>query len=108
MSVDYMSMSRKELETHRKDLDKAMSSLDDREKKAALAAAEKAAGEHGFSLSDLVSGSGRGQGKSRTKGVAKYRNPADPSQTWTGKGRRPKWIVDAEEAGRPISDFEIG
>ena len=107
MSIDYMTMNRKDLESHRKDLDKAMSSLDDRERKAALAAAEKAAAEHGFSLSDIVAGGGRSQTKGRAKGVPKYRNPADPSQTWTGKGRRPKWILEAEEAGRPVSDFEI-
>ena len=34
----------------------------------------------------------------------KYRNPKDPSQTWTGRGRRPTWIV---EAGGNIERFLI-
>ncbi|GGL52544.1 H-NS histone family protein [Wenxinia marina] len=107
MAVDLDNMNRKELESLRKDVDRALSTLADREKKAALAAAEKAAAEHGYSLADLTNASTARSRKSGTKGAPKYRNPADPSQTWTGKGRRPKWIVDAESAGRPLSDFEI-
>jgi len=34
-------------------------------------------------------------GKGKTKGTvaAKYRNPEDPSQTWSGRGKRPLWLV---------------
>lgn len=28
----------------------------------------------------------------RVSGTPKYRNPADQAQTWTGRGKRPKWI----------------
>lgn len=38
----------------------------------------------------------------RMKGVklpAKYRNPLDPNQTWTGRGVDPNWIVKLREAG---------
>ncbi len=37
-----------------------------------------------------------------TKGVklpAKYRNPLDPNQTWTGRGVDPSWIAKLREAG---------
>lgn len=107
MNVDLDTMDRKGLERLRKDVDRALDKLADRERKAALAAAEKAAAEHGYKLSELTS---NGDGKSRkgaSKGVPKYRNPDDANQTWTGKGRRPRWIVEAEAAGRPLSDFEI-
>jgi DNA-binding protein H-NS len=44
-------------------------------------------------------GSGKGAGKAPSKragaGIAKYRNPADPAQTWTGFGKKPNWFVDA-------------
>lgn len=30
--------------------------------------------------------------KPRINGVAKYRNPKDPAQTWTGRGKTPAWI----------------
>jgi DNA-binding protein H-NS len=29
----------------------------------------------------------------------KYRNPADPQQTWTGRGRSPQWVQALREAG---------
>ena len=38
----------------------------------------------------------------------KYRNPENPDMTWSGRGRRPAWIREAVEAGRSMSDFEIG
>lgn len=39
---------------------------------------------------------------------AKYRHPENPDLTWSGRGRRPAWIREAVEAGRALSDFEIG
>jgi DNA-binding protein H-NS len=54
----------------------------------------------GFNASELFGGK-RGKGG---KVAPKYRNPKDPSQTWTGRGRRPLWIV---EAGGNIQRFLI-
>lgn len=52
----------------------------------------------GLSLDDVypTRGGGRG-GKAGKRGVVapKYRNPEDPSQTWTGRGKRPLWFVAA-------------
>ena len=30
----------------------------------------------------------------------KYRNPADKTQTWTGRGRMPAWAAELSEAGK--------
>jgi len=38
---------------------------------------------------------------------AMYRNPADQSQTWTGRGRQPKWIADALAKGKSLDDFRF-
>lgn len=35
--------------------------------------------------------------RTRNPGVAKYRNPADPTQTWTGRGKKPAWMAEAED-----------
>lgn len=40
-------------------------------------------------------------------GKARFRNPADESQTWTGRGRQPKWIAEALAGGKSIDDFRI-
>lgn len=44
--------------------------------------------------------------KGAGKVVAKYRNPADGS-TWTGRGLKPRWLVEAIEAGRTQDEFLI-
>lgn len=37
--------------------------------------------------------------KKRRQRKAKYVNPADPSQTWAGRGRRPEWLRKYLEGG---------
>jgi DNA-binding protein H-NS len=39
--------------------------------------------------------------------LPKYRNP-QTSETWSGRGKRPRWLVAAIKTGRKIEDFEIG
>ncbi|MEX5728252.1 DNA-binding protein H-NS [Rhodovulum iodosum] len=102
MAVDLDSMSLKELEKLRKNIDKAIARLEVRRKDDARKAAEEAARQFGFSLDELTDGK-----KPKKTSPPKYRNPEDPKQTWTGRGRQPRWIKDAIEAGRPMSDFEI-
>ena len=61
--------------------------------------AEKA----GFDIKELF---GK-RGSPRGTGVAKYRNPKDSSQTWTGRGRKPNWLVDAVKKGAKTESFKI-
>ena len=37
----------------------------------------------------------------------KYQNPSVPSETWSGRGKQPKWLVSALKAGGKIEDFRI-
>ena len=39
--------------------------------------------------------------------LPKFRNPAAPHQTWTGRGKRPLWVTDLLNAGMSIQDFRI-
>jgi len=41
------------------------------------------------------------------QGQARFRNPADDSQTWTGRGRQPRWIAEALSGGKSLDDFRI-
>ena len=45
--------------------------------------------------------------KLEKKRSIKYRNTDDHSETWTGRGRKPTWLVEALAAGRDIEDFAI-
>jgi DNA-binding protein H-NS len=39
--------------------------------------------------------------------LPKYRNPDRPSETWSGRGRQPRWLAAQFEAGRHLDDFRI-
>lgn len=109
MTKDLSSMTRAELESLKLQVEKALIDAAEKEKKAALAAAEKAAAAHGFSLAEIT---GLMQGKkpkaaAKSSAPAKYRNPADESQTWTGKGRQPQWFKDALATGVSPEALEV-
>jgi DNA-binding protein H-NS len=104
--IELDTMSRSELVKLRSDVDKAIASVADRERKKAIEAAERAAAEHGFSLAELTGAPIAGK-RGKSKSPAKYRNPDDATQTWSGRGRKPRWIIEASAAGRDLSDYEI-
>jgi DNA-binding protein H-NS len=39
--------------------------------------------------------------------LPKFQNPSAPGETWSGRGKRPRWLVAALKAGSRIEDFEI-
>jgi DNA-binding protein H-NS len=39
--------------------------------------------------------------------LPKYRNPKVPSETWSGRGKQPRWLVAAMTSGRKIDDFKV-
>lgn len=60
--------------------------------------------EHGFDIHDLLGLRGKGKGSV----APKYRDPKNPENTWTGRGRMPRWLTAATK-GRKASkeDFLI-
>ncbi len=43
----------------------------------------------------------------RTALIPKYRNPAQPSETWAGRGRHPRWLIAQLRSGRQLDEFRI-
>ena len=39
--------------------------------------------------------------------LPKYQNPSTPTETWSGRGKQPRWLVSALKAGSSIEDFRI-
>ena len=37
----------------------------------------------------------------------KFRNPAEPSETWAGRGKKPRWLTAQLKSGKRIDDFRI-
>ncbi|MCK0150575.1 H-NS histone family protein [Marivita sp. S6314] len=104
MDIDFNDLSKEELKKIVKGAEKALKTIDERRKAEAKKAAESAAKEYGFSLDELLGGTGK---KTGSKGAPKYRNPDDASQTWTGKGRKPNWVNAALDAGKSLDDLKI-
>ncbi len=104
MKIDLKKLSGAELEELIEQAQKELKTVRAREKNEALKAAKAAAAKFGFSLDELSGGSTKSKG---SKSAPKYANPADPSQTWSGRGRKPQWVHDAIGAGKDISDLEI-
>ena len=69
---------------------------------------KEVAARYGLSLDEIASGISSGSSAAKTKRQVppKFRHP-ETGQTWTGRGRRPKWIEAWEEAGGSIEDLRI-
>ena len=112
--TEYENMSRKELMALRANIDRAIAAVGDRDRRNALRAAEDAVRQHGFTLNELApfvsqaGGRGRRRQAEGPAGAPRYRNPENPEQTWSGRGRRPRWVHEAEAAGRSLDDLRIG
>ena len=102
--INLEKMSREELINLRKSVDEALKVSEREAKKNALAAAQKAAAAHGFSLDEILSGKRSSTGP---KSAPKYANPEDPNQTWTGRGRQPNWVKTALAAGKSLDEMAI-
>ena len=63
------------------------------------------AAEAGLSLDDVISRNGKDRRGGKV--AIKYRNPKDPSQTWTGRGRMPRWMAAELAAGRSREKFAV-
>ena len=101
MAKDPERMSFKELQEYELKVKKAKASVQDRSRSDLRQKLESIAAEAGFKIGDLFVGRG---GKSR-KVAAKYANPDDASETWTGRGRKPRWLVAKLKAGDRIEKF---
>jgi DNA-binding protein H-NS len=126
MSIDLNGLSARELEALIAQAKKRKTTLSKRKplavvrnKLAAMARAE------GYTIAELFGGGAApksaqkaaapaaAKGRKTTKGYKlgkvqpKYRNPADPSQTWAGRGQQPKWLAAYTAQGRALEDFLI-
>jgi DNA-binding protein H-NS len=40
--------------------------------------------------------------------LPKYRNPLPPHEVWSGRGRKPLWVIEQLKSGKTMEDFRIG
>ena len=104
MDINLHDFSLKELRDLQSQVAKAIGSFEDRKKKDALASLEESARALGFSLAELT---GTAPMRKRTPATAKYANPADASDTWSGRGRKPRWFAAALASGKSADEMSI-
>lgn len=81
----------------------------DRERSSLKEKMAELAESHGFSVAELFGAGSRAKGIGRQKPVGnpKYQHPSNREQTWTGRGRKPNWLVDLLNDGASLKDFEV-
>lgn len=71
----------------------------------ALAEIRASMREYQISIEDLGS-PGKSVQRAKVKATPKYRNPAT-EQTWSGRGKRPKWVHDVLASGQSLAEYAI-
>lgn len=104
MNLDLNTLSLKELKDLQSQVSRAISGYEDRKKREALAELEEKAKAMGFSLAELT---GVTAGRKRSPSVARYANPANKADTWSGRGRKPRWFSEALAKGKRPEDMAI-
>ena len=92
-------------------LAKAQSELASREKQGRTdlrAELERRMAAEGYRMGDIFPELGTGAASgARRKRPAKYRNPQNPEQAWSGVGRAPKWVqAILDERGIDMAAFK--
>lgn len=70
-----------------------------KERVEVIARIREAIGHYGITSSELF----RGRPAKKAKAQAMY---SDGANTWSGRGRRPRWVVEALEAGKTLEDLK--
>lgn len=61
----------------------------------------------GVPLEQLLDRKGSNKGGSKGKAPIQFRDPANASNVWSGRGRQPKWVKDWVESGQPLDELRV-
>lgn len=50
---------------------------------------------------------GRGKARRQQRKGKMYQHPDDPSETWSGRGKRPGWLEQLLESGKTLEELEL-
>ena len=107
-TIDISGYNLSELKGLQSQVDKEIKDRQQQEVKKAREQILAIAQDLGVSVEELLANGGaKPKGNNGKKVQPQYRNPADDSQTWTGRGHQPKWIIDGLAGGKTLEDFRI-
>jgi len=102
---DYNNFSETELQDVIAKAEIALKEKQAKKRKAVIAEIKSLAASIGVTVD--INDSAEKTVRKGKKVAAKYRNPDDASQTWTGRGVAPKWMQALINAGHDKSEFLI-
>lgn len=92
-----------ELRIEREKLDKQIAAIEVEEKRKVLAEVRELVKRAGLTAEDIFGHAKKG--KAAGSSPAKYRHPDNASLTWTGTGRKPKWLTEALASGKTLESL---
>ncbi len=93
-----------ELQKLARDIEAEIERRQEVDRERLMAQVRDAATRYGMSVEEFFE---RPAKKRRTRPEPKYRNPNNPKQTWSGRGKQPDWVQHALAAGQTLPDLEI-
>lgn len=102
---EYKNLSEDELQNVIKSAEIALKAKQSEKKKEVIIKIKELASSVGV-IVEINEGDGKGGNKVK-KVPAKYKNPKDSKQTWTGRGVAPKWMQELIKNGHDKSEFLI-
>ena len=99
-----------ELLNRKRSLDLEISSRQDQEIDALKAKVNTVADALSISVAELFgikTGKPEQRKKRKTMTIVKYRDPAQPENTWSGNGKTPKWLLEKIDKGARMEEFEV-
>jgi DNA-binding protein H-NS len=103
-NINLEKMALKDLLDLETRLQRAIAVARERERSEIKQRVENLVQNAGFSVTELFGG--RGSLKGRTV-AAKYQNPENKNETWTGRGRKPRWLTAKLDKGAKLEDFAL-
>jgi DNA-binding protein H-NS len=102
MAVNLDRLALKDLLDLQSSVEAAIVAARERERAEVKAKVEAMVQAAGFSLSELFASR-----PSRKSSGARFVNPGNRSQTWTGRGRKPNWLLELVANGVKLEDLAI-
>ena len=108
MMPDISELSVDELKRLQLEAEALIASKKDQAVEEAYQQVIKIAESVGLSIEQLLEFGAQKRKKTTRKSVEpRYRNTENTQETWTGRGKQPRWLVAALEKGAKLEDFLI-
>lgn len=106
-AFDLESLTPDELQTLARSVQEALEKHRKEKARHVLAEARRLATSVGYEAAFTKAGKPSQRRTERKKVAPKYRNPDNPHELWSGRGRQPAWVQGALAAGTSLEKLAI-